>query len=389
LRFPAIAGVLCLFCASSAVAWGQQRVDFRADVELVLLHVAVIDPRGGHIPTLTQEDFHIYDDGARQTIELFATPSDAPLDIGLVLDFSGSMAPVEIAARRAALTFLTRLSAEDCVYALPFTDVIDPGRWGKAADPELRLFINNVTASGGTALYDAMLAGMAELERVEAEDLVGNVVAEARGADESEPPAEAEVRVEEQPPVTTRNVQAEESRPPVELPPRRPSLLSDVGSVVRDLDLHTPPSIRGCGEPLPGGARYDPSNARRRALLVLSDGADKNSDASFYEVLQAARSASVPVFPVAMGYARDDPKLMGNLEELARATGGRLITETAPGRVGEAYDEVVTLLRSFYLIGYDPGFDRNDPTEEGRWHDVRVELRRPNFEPLVRPGYYR
>jgi len=390
LRVRTIACVMGFLCAGSVAALGQQQeVDFRADVELVLLHVAVIDPRGGHIPPLTPDDFAIYDDGVKQTIELFATPSDAPLDVGMVLDFSGSMAPVEIAARRAAVTFLTRMSPDDCVYALPFSDVIETGRWAKAADPELRLFINSVVASGGTSLYDALLAGLAALERAESEDLVGRAAAaEQRQAEAVAPPEEVEERTEVKPPAE-QNVTVAEGRPSIELPPRRPSLLRDVGSVVRDLDLHTPPPIRGCGESVPAGARTDASNARRKALVVLSDGADMDSSASFYEALRAARAASVPVFPVAMGYAFDDPKLMANLEELARATGGRLVENTRPGRLGEAYDEVVTLLRSYYLIGYDPGFAGEVPGDRPRWHDIRVELRRPNFEPLVRPGYYR
>ena len=38
-----------------------------------------------------------------------------------------------------------------------------------------------------------------------------------------------------------------------------------------------------------------------------------------------------------------------------------------------------------------PGAEAEGAPVSGRarWHDVRVELRRPNFETLVRPGYYR
>jgi len=123
---------------------------------------------------------------------------------------------------------------------------------------------------------------------------------------------------------------------------------------------------------------------------LLSDGADMDSDAGFYDALGAARAASVPVFPVAMGYANSEPGLADQLAELARATGGHLIQNTRQGELAAAYDEVVSLLRSYYLIGYDPGNElAAGDGARPRWYDVRVELRRPNFEPLVRPGYYR
>jgi hypothetical protein len=126
--------------------------------------------------------------------------------------------------------------------------------------------------------------------------------------------------------------------------------------------------------------------------VVVSDGADIDSNATRYDALGAARAASMPIFPVPMGYANDDPQLKAELAELARATGGRMVESTAPGRLVESYDQIVTLLRSYYLIGYNPGFDEGGEgttPARPRWHDVKVELRRPNFEPLVRPGYYR
>ena len=381
-------------CVSSGIAWGQQReADFHADVQMVLLHIAVIDPRGGEVPPLTAEDFTIYEDGTKQKIELFVTPTDAPLDVAMVLDSSASMRPVEVSARRAAITFLNKMAPDDCIFVLPFSDTSGPGRWGRSGDPELRGFIGSIRANGGTALHDALLEGIAQLERANGNELVepANEV-DGPPVDEDLLPEQTTALPEEvAAPVTSSR--SPQRAPTVVLPPRRTSLLSQVDEAVRNLDLHTPLPVRGCGEPLPEGAATTAANARRKALILLSDGADINSKASFYDALGAARAASVPVFPVAMGYANDEPTLKDELAELARATGGRMIESTGPGELGASYDEVVALLRSYYLIGYDP---RAVPTPEGtviggepRWHDVRVDLRRPNFESLVRPGYYR
>ncbi len=397
LRCPA-AGVcaVALLCAGSAIGQEQRpQANFTADVDLVLLHVAVIDPRGGAVPPLSVEDFTVFDDDVRQAIELFVAPADAPLDVALVLDSSNSMKPVELVARRAALSFLGRLAPDDCAYVLPFSDTVGPGRWGRAADPELRSYIGRIRSHGGTALHDAILEGLAQLERANANDLVA-VATEAEEGREPETPEDPDDDPDSGPP--SRGAGAERGAasggaPTIALPPRRTSLLSQLGDAIRDLDLSSPPPVTGCGEPLPAGASTTAANARRKALVVLSDGADLDSKASFYEALGAARAASVPVFPVALGYANDDPNLKDHLAEIARATGGRMIQNSRPGELGESYDQVVTLLRSYYLIGYDP--DRLGATAETpsggrpRWHAVTVTLRRPNFESLVRPGYYR
>jgi len=400
LRALAATLVTAVLCTGSSVAAGQQQpqreANFRAEVGQVVLHVAVIDPRGGEIPPLTVEDFTVYDDDVEQDIDLFVTPSDAPLDVAMVLDSSSSMKPVETSARRAAITFLNRMALDDCIYVLPFSDSSGPGRWGRSGDPDLRAFIGSIRASGGTALNDAVLDGLAELERANANELV-RVANEAEGNidEESDPAADPAAAPPGTPEerrrasdTTTGGQGAGDGD--IVLPPRRTSLLEKIDSAVRDLDLTAPVPIRGCGDPLPAGTQTTAANARRKALLLLSDGADMDSEAGFYDALGAARAASVPVFPVAMGYAYSEPDLLEHLAELARATGGRMIENTRPGELGESYDQVVTLLRSYYLIGYDPGISGAHPEGgRARWHDVRVELRRPNFEALVRPGYYR
>ena len=409
MRARIIVFILATLCAGSSLAWGQQqRADFSAQVELVLLHVAVVDPQGRYIPPLSVEDFKVFDDDVEQEIELFLAPTDAPVDIALVLDSSASMAPVARPTRRAALAFVRRLDVDDCVFALPFRDVVGPGQWGRSADSQLHGFIDRIRPGGGTSLYDALLEGLSALELTPGQALV-ELANEARAGQEGDeaPEVEDAAADSESGPTSPAGGQtgaAGTNADRLNLPPPRVrSLRSQVGAAIRELgegdtpviplDVRTPAAIRGCGDALPPGAAIDHTNTRRKALVVLSDGADLNSTATFYDALGAARAASVPVFPVAFGYANDDPALKSRLGELARATGGLLIENSTPDRLVEAYDDVVALLRSFYLVGYDPGpggeAEGTLASGRARWHDVRVELRRPNFETLVRPGYYR
>ena len=73
---------MAVLCAGFAAGQEQeQQTGFTADVNLVLLHVAVIDPRGSDVTPLSVEDFTVFDDGVKQTVELFVAPADAPLAV--------------------------------------------------------------------------------------------------------------------------------------------------------------------------------------------------------------------------------------------------------------------------------------------------------------------
>jgi hypothetical protein len=374
---------------------------------MVLLNVAVIDPGGTEVPELERDDFTVYDNGIKQEILQFLTPDDSALDIGLVLDSSTSMTPVATRARRAALTFLSTLDVNDCVYVLPFTEEVDSGRWGRAGDPILWSYIDNIIPSGGTSLYDALMGGIAVLERAETEELIAlgmrplGVGQSEQETSDTAPPAEAAAASEDRRIAAGSSAQTPDAGA-LGAARRRP-ISSQLGSAVFDVASAADAGSERCGGPLPNPDPSDPRSARRRALVVLSDGADENSRASFAQVLTAARATSVPVFPVALGYANEDQTLKARLHELARATGGRLIESESPDSLQASYGEIVEILRSSYLLGYYPAPATGRPADasrpsarvaEGeelglRWHEVRVILRRPNFRALVRPGYYR
>ena len=121
--------------------------------------------------------------------------------------------------------------------------------------------------------------------------------------------------------------------------------------------------------------------------------------------MDAAYAASVPIFPVALGQASQDVRLRGVLEQLARATGGRVLRSSGAAQLRQAYDEVLTLLRASYLLGYRPapepvaasvrqGGDGGPLGEVSgprgtRWRAVRMRVIQRNYRLLYRPGYYR
>ena len=52
-------------------ALGESAALFEVEVDLVMLNIAVTDPRGRYIQGLTTEDFRITEDGVKQTIASF------------------------------------------------------------------------------------------------------------------------------------------------------------------------------------------------------------------------------------------------------------------------------------------------------------------------------
>ena len=60
------------------------------DVNLVVLHAAVVNSRGQFVPGLKQEDFKVFEDKIEQKLEVFRQ-EDVAVSMGLVIDNSGSM----------------------------------------------------------------------------------------------------------------------------------------------------------------------------------------------------------------------------------------------------------------------------------------------------------
>ena len=79
---------LCLFACLLLPSAAQQ--PFRVDVQLINVGFSVRDSSGKLITNLTQDDFEVIEDGVPQKIAFFAKSVDVPLNLGLVVDISGS-----------------------------------------------------------------------------------------------------------------------------------------------------------------------------------------------------------------------------------------------------------------------------------------------------------
>ena len=136
----------------------------RVDTQLITVPVVVRDQEGRPVTGLTASSFQLYEDDLAQRVETFAT-SDAPFEVALVLDTSGSTRAGIALIRTAAYAFIDSLRPGDRVAVLSF-NTTEEGRAKLATvgvqsyltdDREALLrAVQNIGASNGTPYYDAL-----------------------------------------------------------------------------------------------------------------------------------------------------------------------------------------------------------------------------------------
>jgi VWFA-related protein len=128
----------------------------RVESDLVTLNVSVVDRASGRgLKGLTADDFRLYEDNVEQRIEHFES-EEAPFDLMLLLDLSGSTARVTDTIRAAARRFVAATRPQDRVAVVTFageTHVVSPLTSDRDA---LAAAIDRLAPpKGDTKLYDA------------------------------------------------------------------------------------------------------------------------------------------------------------------------------------------------------------------------------------------
>lgn len=142
-------------------------------------------------------------------------------------------------------------------------------------------------------------------------------------------------------------------------------------------------------------AAGDRSTVRRRAIVVLSDGADTGSVIGFDDLLDLARRAGVTVYTIAM--QSPEPLSRGSsrrrylsqadyaMRTLAEETGARAFSPTTGAEVRNVYVTIASELASQYAIGYTP----RNVQQDGAWRRVLVRIAaRPGMRSRTRTGYF-
>ncbi|HEX7296805.1 MAG TPA: VWA domain-containing protein, partial [Pyrinomonadaceae bacterium] len=155
-----------LIIAVAGICFGQDPEDvIRTSTSLVQLNVGVVDKQGNAITSLSRNDFVVYEDGVKQSIQLFE-PTQAPFSLVLLLDMSGSTINFRQQLKLASIRFLDALGPQDRVAVIQFNAKVKP-LTDFTLDRQKTAYAIDVLAqgSGETNFYEALAFALKELEK--------------------------------------------------------------------------------------------------------------------------------------------------------------------------------------------------------------------------------
>jgi VWFA-related protein len=163
-----LAALLATMVASLPAQEQQQDPPvFKAQSELVVLHVNVFDGRSDAVPNLSADAFQIAEDNAPQKITFFSN-EDVPVAVGLIVDNSGSMITRRSMVLSGTRVFAESSHPEDELFTIVFNEHVRHGLPQSVPFTSNRVQIETAVtrfAPGGkTALHDAVMAGLEHLQ---------------------------------------------------------------------------------------------------------------------------------------------------------------------------------------------------------------------------------
>lgn len=126
---------------------------------------------------------------------------------------------------------------------------------------------------------------------------------------------------------------------------------------------------------------------KRKAIIVLSDGADNKSGRGADKVLKAALASNVTIYTIDMSAidtnGRDRMQNQGALKNFAEKSGGIFIPTPGGAAMRTAFKNIVEELGTQYTLGYQP----LNTTKDGKWRAIEIKVARPNLNIRTRKGY--
>ncbi len=132
------------------------------DVDLALINVTVTDPYNRLVTGLETDNFRVFEDSIEQEVVTFSA-EDVPISIGVIFDFSGSMANKVAKAREAAVQFFKTANPQDEFFLVSFNEraELTSSFTNSVEDLQSRLMLT--APKGRTALLDAIYLGLSQM----------------------------------------------------------------------------------------------------------------------------------------------------------------------------------------------------------------------------------
>jgi Ca-activated chloride channel homolog len=265
--------------------------------EVNVLFIAT-DKHGKFVRNLNETDFAILDDHKPpQSIVNFRSETDLPLELGLLIDTSGSVRTRFDFEQESAISFLQQTLRPhfDKAFVMGFNSQATVVQDFTDDNVLLRIGVHRLQNGGGTALYDAIYRAC-----------------------------------------RTKLMKEQEDRP------------------------------------------------ARRAIIVVSDGEDNQSEVSEAQAIEIAQRAEVIIYAI----STDDSGLIlrGDtvLQQLADATGGRAFFPFKMKDIKSSFAAIEDELRSQYVISYHPA----DFEADGRYRPIEITSIKKDLQVRARKGYY-
>lgn len=270
----------------------RKRVD-----EVNVLFIAT-DRHGKFVRNLNEKDFSILDDHKPvEAIVNFKRETDLPIELGLLMDVSGSVEGRFAFEKEATTGFLQHIIRPgfDKAFVVGFNKESHLVQDFTDNVPALAAGVQRLKAGGGTALYDAIYKACAD------------------------------------------KLLHEKSDHPI-----------------------------------------------RKAIIVVSDGEDNQSEHTRAQAIEMAERAEVLIYAI----STDDSGLIlrGDkvLDDLASATGGRAFFPYKMKDITHSFASIEDELRSQYDIAYKP----SDFNADGRFRSIQITALKKDLQVRARRGYY-
>jgi len=138
---------------------------------------------------------------------------------------------------------------------------------------------------------------------------------------------------------------------------------------------------RACKDKL---VKDHPDRPVRKAIIVVSDGEDNQSEVTKAQAIEMAQRAEVIIFAI----STDDSGLVMRgdrvLEQLAEATGGRAFFPFKMKDITRSFAAIEDELRSQYIVSYKPA----DFDADGRYRTIEISSLKKDLQVRARKGYF-
>jgi VWFA-related protein len=366
-QFCAFLSVLSV-CVALGPLSAQQVPTYSSNVKVVNVPATVRTKKGEIVRDLSKDDFTLTEDGRPQSIKYFAKESDLPLNIGLLVDTSGSQRRLIEQERSASYAFLQQMMREgrDKAFVIHFEGEVE--------------LLQDLTSSRQKleAALDALQGPQMQRSR-------GGYPGQGGGG----------------------------------WPGSGGGWPGSGGGWPGSGGGGGRGSGRGGMQGGGGTALYDAvflasdevinKQQGRKALIILSDGVDNASRISLERAIESAQRADTMVYSILFvdrdaygggfggrggggpwgrggggGYPQGRESADGKkvLERISQETGARMFEVSKKQPIGEIYAQIQEELRNQYSLGYTP--DRI----EGGYHKIQLATRQKDLIVQARDGYY-